>query len=144
MGWVYDTSNQQFSFIGGANDNTVVAQGVNNAGQVVGSGTFFPSTVREGFIYDTNTGTRTRVSVPGFEDRNILPRAINDVGQVAGSIGPTAKVFFGNAGNFRTVDIAGGTVAYIYGNNDVGNFVGFYIDAGGRYHGFVLSKAAAP
>lgn len=138
VGWAYDRATGKFTYIGGGSDSVIVAQGVNNSGQVVGNGVFDPSTTRRGFLADLVMGTRETLSIAGVGDTNVIPRAVNNLGSSGGGIGGLARAYYHTGLDVSFVDLPGGGQGFVYGGNDAGQWVGFAVDSAGRVRGFIL------
>jgi probable HAF family extracellular repeat protein len=119
--------------------------GINNVGQVVGSLTG-PNSVTQAFV--TTNGNTKSLSFPGAT--STVARDINDQGQVVGywtgtdSSFPgvtTSHGFFYENGTFSFLDAAAGvngTFANGINNSDL--IVGYYVDSKGTSHGFTFDK----
>jgi probable HAF family extracellular repeat protein len=118
------------------------AEGINNAGQVVGY--YNGANGTHGFLY--SNGVYTTLDDPLGVD-GTYATAINNTGQIAGYfIGANGyHGFVYSGGTYTTIDdpqAAGYT--FVYGINDAGQVVGSYRDASGGTHGFVATLPAAP
>jgi len=102
-----------------------IPDGINNAGQIVGSfGIPAPFGI-QGFLY--TGGTFTQIAVPGAEfetDAN----GINNAGQIVGEFaGSGFHGFLYAAGTYSTVDVPGQMGTSAEGINDAGQIVGSFI-----------------
>jgi probable HAF family extracellular repeat protein len=119
-----------------SNVGSVLATGINSAGQIVGYFNNF-----QAFLDDH--GTFTLINVPGTI--GLQPTAINDAGQIVGTyfssagpqnISPSPQGFLYEHGTFTTIDVPGGTGTHATGINNAGQIVG-YSAISGRFQGFV-------
>jgi probable HAF family extracellular repeat protein len=136
--------------------NVVQADGINDAGQVVGydyfiiSGPPFTSKVA-GFVY--SNGTLTTISHPDAVGGEAAPGGnpasgtyaedINNAGDVVGTYiaaGSAVHGFLFHNGAFTTLDHPlGVNRTHALGINNVGQIVGWFGDLNGGHHGFILS-----
>jgi probable HAF family extracellular repeat protein len=133
--------------VGSTSSDTVHPFGINTAGQVVGSFTGTAGTTQS---FMTNNGSSTQLSFPGAI--STFARGINDQGQVVGSWTGTdgafpgltiSHGFFYENGTWSTLDASGGvngTFAEGINNSDL--IVGYYVDASGISHGLTFDKSA--
>lgn len=110
--------------IGGAGTS---ANGVNNLGQVVGSGLG-----SRGFLWTPAGGM--------IDIGPIIPRDINDVGQVAGYFGSHAVIREAD-GTIIDLGTLGGTYSTAYAINNAGQVVGMSLDASGAARAFLWTAA---
>ena len=102
-----------------------LANGINNAGQIVG---FFADTdgTNNGFIFDPTTGAYTTLSYPGAIDTMV--QGINNSGQVVGyydtNQGTTGFMLDLATGTYTTLSEPGAVSTYVTGINDLGQIVG--------------------
>jgi probable HAF family extracellular repeat protein len=129
-----------------------IAQGINAAGQIVGStrlagpGTY-PTT--SGFLYNPTTDSYELFQVGGLPTR---ARGINDTGLITGFVDltPTRSVaYVANSGGYQLLDptsIGGRTVTNIYGQgiNNLGQVVGLFNDDLGNTFGFMAAPSELP
>jgi probable HAF family extracellular repeat protein len=139
--YIYSGGTYTFLHINAFNTS---ANGINNAGEIVGAG-FFEFSVEfsgyAGFLYSSRTITTFQdpVAVPGSTFAN----GINNEGSIVGYYQNSASVAHGflySGGTFTTLDdplATGGT--YLTGINDTGQIVGSYIGATGQ-HGFLYDN----
>jgi uncharacterized membrane protein len=146
--FVYDRTTSSFTTIVNSPALTV-AQGVTNAGLVVGNyrvlpaGGAFPAN-RFSFTYDTGTATQTNFSIPTYDIRY---RGINENGLIDGFIVDAAsnsQGFIGSAASYQLFNVAGGTNTILQGINDAGWLAGYYTDANGGAHAFVARPVPEP
>jgi probable HAF family extracellular repeat protein len=113
------------------------AQGMNNAGQIVGYYTGSGFAVH-GFL--CSGGTYTTLDDP-LGAGGTYATGINNIGQIVGyfiDVNGGIHGFVYSGGAYTTVDnpsATGGT--YVYGINDVGQIVGSWVDTSNHRHGFV-------
>ena len=115
------------------------AEGINNAGQIVGTAWIYQSgnSYPNGFLRETDGSYTTfRVALQTFA------RSINDAGDIVGH-GQSADAIFGflrtSDGGYTRLDVPGATATYALGINNAGEIVGFYRDTADRYHGFLAT-----
>ncbi len=116
------------------------AAGINNAGQIVGSGLH-----KRGFLKD---GTNiTTLAVPDSETTGA--KGINDAGQIVGLFskgdGTGEHGFLKNGTTFVTIDVPGALGTVAQGINNAGQVVGYFIDPGAKdpykgRHGFLWDQ----
>lgn len=125
-----------------------IAQGINSAGQMVGS--VNGGSTRQSFIYDIGSGSTSYFS---FADaRSVSARAINDHGQISGWLLTGASgsghyvAWIGSSSGYQTIAVgaAGATSTIGEGMNNLGQVAGFWSDATGNSHGFVATPAVDP
>ena len=106
--------------------NSYEANGINDAGQIVGS----YDNYQQGFLY--SGGTYTTLSVPGstlITSTITFAYGINDAGQVVGSDiinDGNDQGFLYSGGTYTTVSVPGSFNTAAYGINDAGQIVGTY------------------
>jgi uncharacterized membrane protein len=140
VGFIYDPATGIFTDILIPNATSIIAQGMNAAGQVVGNA-FFADGSQSGFLRQLD-GTLSLFKVNG---RNTRARGINNNGLITGFIQGGLYAFVGNSSGYQLLQAsptAQGTFAE--GINDSGQISGFYIDAAGTTHGFIASPASLP
>jgi probable HAF family extracellular repeat protein len=134
-----------------------IAQGINAAGQIVGStrltgpGTY-PTT--SGFLFNPATGTYDLFQVGGLPTR---ARGINDTGLITGfadELSATgdylrSKAYVANSSGYEWLaptSIGGRTVTNIYGQgiNNLGQVVGLFNDDLGNTFGFMAAPSELP
>lgn len=148
QGFVHDLATNTLQFIGAGGNDTTIAQGVSNAGVVVGSdrirddvsGTML---ARPGFVFDAVSATRSDHSLPGATSTSF--RAIDSAGVISGWVIDGAGLqtgFTGFPGPLSTIDWGvPGTGSFIEGNNDLGWLVGAVIN---EADGSMLALLAMP
>lgn len=151
VGFVFDRqTNAVAGTIDPGNQNSILAAGVNNAGQVVGN--YAVGNNRIGFVYDLASGTRTDFTFSGLSF--VSPRGINDSGQIAGwaYTGSTASTSVAWVGNTQSYTIVSGPTnglgALGTAINNPGQVLGYYLTANGSIAteagGFFATQAALP
>jgi probable HAF family extracellular repeat protein len=133
-----------------------IAQGMNAAGQIVGSTRLTgPGTgpTQSGFLYNPTTDTYELFQVGGLRTR---ARGINDTGLITGFVDVIdagvfvrSKAFVANSSGYEWLDptsIGGITVASIsaQGINNLGQVVGLFNDALGNFYGFMAAPSELP
>jgi len=122
-----------------------IAQGVNNAGVVVGNRYIEgPPLVRLAFIYDVGSGDLQTAQVAGARDTRY--RAISETGIIAGFFSDTSGThgLVGSANSFDTLDAAGSSATFVEGINEAGWLAGSYFDGAGISHAFVAVPVPEP
>ena len=120
--------NGTFSTIDVPGSSFTEANGINNAGHIVGR--FFDSKGNSHGFLDVN-GTFSTIDVPGasFTGAN----GINDAGQIIGgfldSKGNPHQGFINVNGTFGTIDVPGAQIIVVNGINDAGHIVGHLLTA---------------
>ncbi len=118
------------------------ANGINNAGQIVGN--FWDETgIARGFLY--SGGVFTTIDVPGATSWGTVASGINNLGQIVGQAAgfpPPADVnrqvgFLYENGVLTTISVPQTIATNAYGINDAGQIVGY--SAGGREGGFLYT-----
>src|SRR5262249_43205698 len=118
------------------------ADGINNAGQIVGR--YDDASGRHGFLYFGGVFT----TIQQLASRDSIARGINNFGQIVGEYTDNNGAGHGflynpSNGSFTTLDdplASHGTVAM--GINDLGQIVGLYVDSRLIHHGFLYSGGA--
>lgn len=130
IGFVYSVASGSYTILNPLPDFRSV--GINDAGDIVGVGTY-------GFLY--RGGNLTEMNFPGTVNNNTDPHDINNVGQIVGdyNINGATHGFLYRNGQYTTIDFPGATSrTSLFGINDAGQIVGIYDDNQGR-HNFLLS-----
>ena len=109
------------------------AEGINNAGQIVGGAVFPHEGPFSPYLYDAGTFTRIGTG-PGDAT------GINAVGQIVFGYYTGSYLYAG--GTFTRIDVPGATQTNARGINDAGQITGSYSDRAGRSHGFVYAGGA--
>ena len=142
-GFVYDNATSTLTrIVGPAGTNVSVVQGVNDSGIAAGS----LSGNSGGFLFDATDGT-TRYFTDAGGLTQLHFRAIDNAGDVGGWALDADRNIVGFLGTlddgFTQFNLGeGGT--YIYGLSDIGEAVGFYADADGGLHGYIVTASAVP
>jgi len=112
------------------------ANGINNAGQIVGQYKFPDDNgTKHGFL-DTG-GTFTTIDFPGAVGSTLS--GINNFGDIVGNATDNTGAMFGflyTGGNFFSISFPGALETLATKINDQGEIVGFYADSSGLLHGF--------
>jgi uncharacterized membrane protein len=118
------------------------ANGINNAGNIVGQYKDITSGPHHGFL--DNGGTFTTIDFPGATDT--FASDINSSGDIVGfyKLGGTVFGFLDKGGSLSTIAFPGSTGTEVYGINDQGDLVGGYADQGGMVHGFEAAPVPEP
>jgi hypothetical protein len=142
-GFIYDPAANVFTPIPVAGSAVVFAQGINDAGQVVGSARILPAG-NFGFLRDPS-GAVTTFQVGGL---STSARAINNAGLIAGfasdPVTATTQAFVGNSSGFELIGVPGAMLTAGEAINDAGQVSGVWNDASGVSHGFIATPAAMP
>jgi uncharacterized membrane protein len=126
------------------------ANGINDAGDIVGSFTVGSQT--EGFLY--NGSTYTPIVYPGASET--FAAGINNLGEIVGyyqmnysNTAPTIDGFVDNGGTFTSISAGNGIATYAMGINNAGQVVGYlyqtfvedqgFVDSGGKISAFYYS-----
>ena len=125
--------------------NSTVANGINDAGQIVGS--YYFDGASHGYLYSGGTFSTVDVPTVGGNYGGTAATDINNVGQIVGTYadGYGRHGFLYSGGSYTTLDDPQGLGPYITytvasGINDAGQIVGDYYDYdGGSWHGFLYS-----
>jgi len=144
-GFIFDPATGQYTDITVPGFSAVIAQGINDAGVVVGSGQNNPAAA---FVRDPATGNLDLFRVAGLSTK---ARGINRTGvitgfveQVAQAVATEAFTFVGAPPNFETLVIANMPSTVGEGINDSGQVAGLFRDAAGNTHGFMATPAELP
>ncbi len=117
------------------------ANGINDAGQVVGEYATTWAVNQHGYLYQDNT--YTTIDDPNAGSAGTIAEGINNLGAIVGFYYDSSnKVhgFIDIGGAFTTIDNPLGTNGtQLTGINDAGQIVGVYTDSGNVTHGFVAS-----
>ncbi|HZZ94342.1 MAG TPA: hypothetical protein VFE23_17405 [Usitatibacter sp.] len=120
----------------------VIAQGINTAGTVVGSGQNRPGG-SVAFIRDPS-GAQTYFQVAGMSTK---ARGINNAGLITGGVEDGTGglfTFVGTPPNQQNIAIDGMPITGGEGINDNGQVVGLFIDPAGNTHGFLATPVELP
>ncbi len=142
-GFVYDNVTSTLSkIIGPAGTNVSVVQGVNDSGIAAGS----LSGASGGLLFDAVNGT-TRYVTDADGLTALHFRAIDNAGDLGGwALDADGNIvgFLGTLdGGFTTFDL-GEDGTFVYGLSNLGEAVGYYGDADGLLHGFIVNATAVP
>ena len=139
-GFLYDPAASTYVDIPWPGSTLVIAQGINAAGQVVGSAQA-PGT--QSFLREPD-GTINPFQVGGLPTR---ARGINDSGLITGWVSDGAGIhaFVANSTGYELLD-APGAVLGTFGEaiNNAGQIAGNWQGADGALHGFIATPAAMP
>lgn len=139
-GFIYDPAASAYVDIPWPGSTLVIAQGINAAGQVVGSAQA-PGT--QSFLREPD-GTINSFQVGGLATR---ARGINDSGLIAGWVSDGAGIhaFVASSSGYELLD-APGAVLGTFGEaiNNAGQIAGNWQGADGALHGFIATPAAMP
>jgi len=115
------------------------ANGINNAGQIVGQFKVPDDTApHQGFL--KTGGTFTTINFPGATDTTL--QGINNLGDIVGGA-QTSNASFGfllTGGNFFTIAPPPAIVTAVGAINDQGQIVGLYLDQSSLLHGFLATR----
>jgi hypothetical protein len=148
VGFIYNPATGVFTDIAPvplANAGFVIAQGINAAGQVVGS--YRPNGGDTAFLRQPDGTIETfRVN-----NMSTLARGINDNGLITGFVGSSSLVaaFVGDASGFQLLSCPatvcpGVTATFGEGINNLGQIVGGWVDSGFFTHGFIATPVSLP
>ena len=130
-----------FTTIDAPNASSTSANGINDAGEIVGH--FADATGRlHGFLRSVN-GTFTPFDFPEAGVIHTVANDINKMGQIVGYFVDAAgrlNGFLKDGTTLTAFDCQGATGTQIFGINDAGQIVGDYFDATMRAHGFVAKQ----
>jgi uncharacterized membrane protein len=151
-GFVLDRNTSSFTNVGRANSQFTLAQGVNNAGVVVGSDVLAQAgapALRVGFIYDLASGTRTDYSFAGysrtaFRDIDASGRLVGWLNGTGAGGQPLTISFAGTPSNYELFAIAGSSNTTLQSLNDAGTLAGNYFDAAGLGFSFIATPVPEP
>ena len=141
VGWIYDPIAATYTDINPAGSVFTIAQGINAAGQVVGSAIVPASGGAHGFLREAS-GAITLFRIGTNPTR---ARGINDLGLITGfmTVGTALQGFVGNSGGFQALMVPGSDETIPEGINNAGQVAGLY-RTGGVTHGFIATPAAMP
>ena len=139
-GFIYDPASATFTDIPVAGALFVIAQGINTAGQVVGSAGL-PG-VQQAFLRAPG-GAISMFQVAGSPTR---ARGINDTGLITGfvSAGAATHAFLGNSLGFQLLDVPAAASTFGESINNAGQVSGVWFDASDNAHGFIATPAVLP
>lgn len=138
-GFIYDPLAATFTMIAVPGSFLTIAQGINLAGQVVGSAVL-PGGARA-FLRQPD-GTLTLFQIGTAPTR---ARGINDTGLITGfmTVGGVNQGFVGNSSGFQTLMVPGSEATFPEAINNAGQVSGLY-QVGGATHGFIATPVALP
>jgi len=144
IGWIYNPAASTLTDIDILGSHLTIAQGINAAGQVVGSATGMPGGAHA-FLREPG-GAITLFQIGTAPTR---ARAINDNGLIAGwmTVGGVNQSFVGTSSGFETLVAPGATSTFAEGLNNSGQISGLYITSSGGVdteHGFIATPASMP
>jgi probable HAF family extracellular repeat protein len=108
------------------------ANGINRAGQIVGS--YSDNAGGHGFLLQD--GVFTTIDYPGAQSSSAL--GINDTGQIVGTAEPIGYVFDTNRQSFTAIQYPGALYTYPVAINNAGAIAGYFQRKNLRYQGFAL------
>lgn len=139
-GFIYNPATSTYTDIPIAGSPFVIAQGINGAGQVVGSALFIPGG-EQGWLRQP-AGAISFFHVAGASTR---ARGINDVGVITGFVtGAVNSGFVGTSSGFELLDVPGAASTVGEGINNAGQVAGLWFDAANVSHGFMATPATMP
>ena len=143
-GFIYDPATSAYTPIPIPGSLFVIAQGINTAGQVVGSAGI-PG-AQQAFLRDAPPvppGTIHMFSVAASPTR---ARGINDVGLITGWVtaGAVAHGFIGTSLGFQLLDVPGAASTFGEAINNAGQVSGVWFDASDNSRGFIATPAVMP
>ena len=140
-GFIYNPATGAFTDITIPGSFLTIAQGINNAGQVVGSAVMSPGGARA-FLRQPD-GTIVLFQIGGNPTR---ARGISDTGLMTGfvTIGAVTSGFVGDSLGYQLLDVPGSTFTVGEAINNLGQVSGLYHDAGGATRGFIATPVSMP
>jgi hypothetical protein len=141
-GYIYDPFSGAFTDISPAGSLFTIAQGINAAGQVVGSAVL-PGTGPHAFLRQPD-GTLALFQIGSAPTR---ARGINDMGIITGfmTVGAVEQGFVGTSAGFQSLAVPGADSTVPEAINNAGQIAGLYRTGGGTVtHGFIATPAAMP
>jgi hypothetical protein len=142
-GFIYDPATGVFTDVDIPGSTFTIVQGMNAAGQVVGSAVI-PGSGANGFLRQPD-GSITLFKVAGLNTR---ARGINDTGLMTGGIlgaDGTMHAFAATSAGYQLIDAAGSTFTFGQAINNRGWVSGGFIDtATDSFHGFIAMPASMP
>lgn len=146
LGFIYDPATGVFTDVTVPGATLVIAQGINTAGQVVGSvrgGTFS----NNAFLRDPATGALSYFKIDGKSTR---ARGINNAGLITGFqydwTSNVTSAFVGSSAGYELLHVSASDDTIGEAINDSGQISGLFFDrtSGGPAHGFIATPAALP
>ncbi len=139
-GFIYNPATSTYVDIPIAGSPFVIAQGINGAGQVVGSAQF-PGMPQQGWLRQPG-GAIAFFQVAG---ESTHARGINDVGVLTGFVsGAANSAFVGTSSGFELLDVPGAATTVGESINNAGQVAGLWFDASSVTHGFMATPATMP
>lgn len=141
-GYIYNPFTSTYTDISPLGSLFTIAQGINAAGQVVGSA-ILPGSGANGFLREPG-GAITLFQIGSAPTR---ARGINDMGLITGfmNVGTVIQGFVGNSGGFQTLMVPGADNTIPEAINNAGQVAGLYHTGGGTVtHGFIATPASMP
>jgi uncharacterized membrane protein len=141
-GFIYNPATSTFVDIVVPGSNLTIPQGMNTAGQLVGSA-HVPGIGTEGFLRQPG-GAMSFFQLDGQVTR---ARGINDLGVMTGNLNDTLGNFHawvGTSLGYELIDIPGAMGTVGQSINNAGQVSGFYYDGVGNSHGFIATPAVLP
>ena len=140
-GFIYDPIAGTYTDINPAGSLFTIAQGINAAGQVVGSASTFSGVYA--FLREPG-GSITLFQIGSAPTR---ARGINDVGLITGfvTVAGVNQGFVGSSGGFQTLMVPGSDATFPEAINNAGQVAGLYFTGGMTVtHGFIATPASMP
>ena len=140
-GFIYNPLTSVYTDITIPGSFFTIAQGINNAGQVVGSAVMPGGT--QAWLRDPG-GAVTLFQIGGVPTR---ARGINDVGLLTGfmTVAGVNQGWVGTSAGFETLMVPGSDATFPEGINNAGQVVGLFTTTGGTVtRGFIATPASMP
>jgi probable HAF family extracellular repeat protein len=118
------------------------AEGINDAGEIVGEFSYPPDVTGQGFLDDA--GTFSIIDVPG--GLFTAAQGINNKGEIVGyySSASGTEGFIDDGGVFTSLEVPGAADTFATGINDNGQVVGYFINSSGQREGFLATPTPEP
>ncbi|HRE12573.1 MAG TPA: hypothetical protein PLD37_00090 [Usitatibacteraceae bacterium] len=142
-GFIYNPFTGLFTDISPAGSTFTIAQGINAAGQVVGSANLPALGGQHGWLREID-GTITTFRIAGSPTR---ARGINDTGLITGfvTVGGTTSGFVGNSTGYDLLHVPGSGSTFGESINNAGQVSGLYMDSTGAItRGFIATPVHMP
>lgn len=142
VGFIYNPSASTYVDITVPGSLLTIPQGMNAAGQVVGSARV-PPLGTESFLRQPG-GAMSFFQLDGHQTR---ARGLNDLGVMTGNLNDAGGVFHAFVGTslgYELIDVPGATGTVGEAINNAGQVSGFYLDGASNPHGFIASPAVLP
>ena len=139
-GYIYNPATAAFTDITIPGSFLTIAQGINNAGQVVGSAILADGP--HSFLRQPD-GTIVLFRIGGNPTR---ARGITDTGLMTGfvTIGAVTSGFVGDSLGYQLLDVPGSTFTVGEAINNAGQVSGLYTDGTGATRGFIATPVSMP